>query len=67
MLDRFDTSRFRVRIGGQLPNWSTEGYVEGKEAKRIDRFAQFALVGGHRRRRAIRAWISPARTCSAAA
>jgi 3-oxoacyl-[acyl-carrier-protein] synthase II len=44
-LNRFDTSRFRVRIGGQLLNWSTEGYLEPKEARRIDRFAQFALVG----------------------
>jgi 3-oxoacyl-[acyl-carrier-protein] synthase II len=44
-LDRFDTSRYRVKIGGQLANWSTQGYIEPKEAKRIDRFAQFALVG----------------------
>jgi 3-oxoacyl-[acyl-carrier-protein] synthase II len=45
-LTRFDTSRFRVKIGGQVAEWSTEGYIEAKEAKRIDRFAQFALVAG---------------------
>ena len=45
-LTRFDTTRFRVKIGGQIANWSTEGYIEGKDAKRIDRFAQFALVSG---------------------
>jgi 3-oxoacyl-[acyl-carrier-protein] synthase II len=45
VLTRFDTSRFRVKIGGEIAGWSTEGYVEGKEARRLDRFAQFALVG----------------------
>ena len=45
-ITRFDTSRFRVKIGGEVANWSTEGYVEPKEAKRLDRFCQFALVAG---------------------
>lgn len=43
-IERFDTSRFRVRFGGEVRNWSTEGYVHPKEAKRLDRFTQFALV-----------------------
>ena len=45
-ISRFDTSRFRVKIGGEVTNWSTDGYVEPKEAKRLDRFCQFALVAG---------------------
>lgn len=44
-IQRFDCSRFRVRIGGEVQGWSTEGYVEHKEAKRLDRYAQFAVVG----------------------
>jgi len=44
MITRFDTTRFRVKFGGQLEDWTTDGYLEGKGAKRIDRFAQFALV-----------------------
>jgi len=41
---QFDMSRFRVRFGGEICDWSLEGYVDGREAKRLDRFTQFALV-----------------------
>ncbi len=44
-IERFDASYFRSRIGGELQGWSTEGYMPSNEAKRLDRFAQFALVG----------------------
>ena len=39
-----DCSNFRVTIGGEIADWSTDGYLLPKDAKRIDRFAQFALV-----------------------
>jgi 3-oxoacyl-[acyl-carrier-protein] synthase II len=42
---RFDTTNFRVRFGGELSHWDTGDYLPLKEAKRIDRFTQFALVG----------------------
>ncbi len=44
VLRRFDATRFRVKIGGEIGDWSTDGYIARKEAKRIDPFAQFALV-----------------------
>jgi 3-oxoacyl-[acyl-carrier-protein] synthase II len=44
LLQAFDTSQHKVKFGGDIHNWSTEGYVERKEDKRIDRFTQFALV-----------------------
>jgi 3-oxoacyl-[acyl-carrier-protein] synthase II len=40
----FDTTGFKVRFGGEVWNWNTDGYLNSKEAKRIDRFAQFALI-----------------------
>ena len=43
-LECFDTSDYKVHFGGEVRNWSTDGYVEAKDAKRIDRFTQFALV-----------------------
>lgn len=42
----FDTREFKVHFGGDIADWSTDGYLPPKEAKRVDRFAQFALVAG---------------------
>ncbi len=43
-LQRFDTSQFRSRFGGEVSDWSTDGYLPPKEAKRLDRFTQLAIV-----------------------
>ncbi len=45
-LERLDVSNYRVRIGGEVRNWSVEGYIESKDVKRFDRFVQFANVAG---------------------
>ncbi|MGD0654222.1 MAG: beta-ketoacyl-ACP synthase II [Thermoguttaceae bacterium] len=45
-ITRFDTSRFRSRIGGEIINFSTDGYIEPKEVKKFDRFVQYAHVSG---------------------
>ncbi len=42
----FDTSRFKVRFGGDVYDWDPSGYLSAKDAKRLDRFTQFALVAG---------------------
>jgi 3-oxoacyl-[acyl-carrier-protein] synthase II len=41
----FDTTDFKVKFGGEVRNWSPDAYFNSKEAKRIDRFTQFAMVG----------------------
>jgi len=41
----FDVSAYRVRFGGEVPNFSIDGHLPPKENKRLDRFTQFALVG----------------------
>ncbi len=46
LITRFDASRFRSRIGGEITNFSTEGYIEPKEVKKFDRFVQYAYVSG---------------------
>ncbi len=45
-LERLDVSNYRVRIGGEVRNWSVEGYIKSKNVKRFDRFVQFASVAG---------------------
>jgi 3-oxoacyl-[acyl-carrier-protein] synthase II len=45
-LRAFDTTEHKVRFGGDIYDWSVEGYVDRKEEKRLDRFTQFALVAG---------------------
>ena len=43
-LKTFDTTNFKVGFGGEISDWSTDGYLPPKEAKRLDRFTQFAVV-----------------------
>ncbi|WP_460182366.1 beta-ketoacyl-ACP synthase II [Thermopirellula anaerolimosa] len=43
-IEGFDVSIFRVRFGGEIRNWNPVEYLDSKEQKRIDRFAQYALV-----------------------
>lgn len=40
----FDTSQYDVYIGGEIPNFDATKYLDRKLAKRLDRYAQFAMV-----------------------
>ena len=42
----FDASEFPVRFGGQVPEFDVSGYLNPKEARRMDGFIQFGLVTG---------------------
>jgi len=42
----FDATGYRSRIGGEVVDWSFDGYIAPKDAKRMDRFVQFGLVAG---------------------
>jgi 3-oxoacyl-[acyl-carrier-protein] synthase II len=44
LIEQFDTSAFKVRFGGEVKNFRAEDYVDARTARRLDRFAQFALV-----------------------
>jgi 3-oxoacyl-[acyl-carrier-protein] synthase II len=41
-----DTSRHKIKFGGDVQNWNPEKYIDKYELKRIDRFVQFAMVAG---------------------
>src|SRR4051794_15327296 len=42
----FDTTGHKVHFGGDVYDWSPGDYMSLKDAKRIDRFTQFAMVAG---------------------
>ncbi len=43
-LEGFDTEAYPVKIGGQVKDFDPDKYIDPRESKRIDRFAQFALA-----------------------
>jgi 3-oxoacyl-[acyl-carrier-protein] synthase II len=44
LIEQFDTKDFRVHFGGEVKNFHPEDVIEPKTVRRLDRFAQFALV-----------------------
>lgn len=46
-ITRFDASGFDVRFGCEVKDFSTEGVIDRKDAKRMDRFVQFAVMASH--------------------
>ncbi len=44
-IDRFDASAYDTQIGAQVRDFDPHDYLERKEAKRMDRFTQFAVAG----------------------
>lgn len=43
-ISRFDASHFRVRFACELKNFDVEKFIPRKDARRLDPFAQYALV-----------------------
>src|SRR5579871_7014852 len=44
-IEQFDTTAFKVHFGGEVKNFSLpESVCDAKTARRLDRFAQFALM-----------------------
>jgi len=46
-ITRFDTTAFETKFACEVKNFSFEGILDRKEAKRMDRFVQFAVVASH--------------------
>ncbi|XP_068659157.1 3-oxoacyl-[acyl-carrier-protein] synthase I, chloroplastic-like [Aristolochia californica] len=47
-IDRFDASTFSVRFGGQIHGFSSQGYIDGKNDRRLDDCWRYCLVAGKR-------------------
>lgn len=44
MITLFDTSKFKTKFACEVKNFNAEDYMDRKEARKMDRFAQFAFV-----------------------
>lgn len=40
----FDKSEYKVHLAGEVKNFNPEDYIDKKEAKRMDRYTQFAMA-----------------------
>lgn len=43
-ITRIDNSDYNVHVAGELKNFNIENYMDKKEARRMDRFTQYAMV-----------------------
>lgn len=43
-ITRFDTSEFNSKIGAEVKDFEASDYIDKKEARRMDRFSQFAVA-----------------------
>jgi len=46
-ITRFDTAGLETRFACEVKGFTTEGIVDRKDAKRMDRFVQYAVVASH--------------------
>jgi 3-oxoacyl-[acyl-carrier-protein] synthase II len=44
MITLFDTTKFKTKFACEVKNFNPENFMDRKEARKLDRFAQFALV-----------------------
>src|SRR5262245_27453296 len=43
-IEEINTTEFKVKFGGEIKNWTPEKFFDSKACRRMDRFAQFAMV-----------------------
>ncbi|HIW12521.1 MAG TPA: beta-ketoacyl-ACP synthase II [Candidatus Salinicoccus stercoripullorum] len=43
-ITRFDNSDYNIHVAGELKDFNVEDYMDKKEARRMDRFTQYAMV-----------------------
>lgn len=46
LIDRFDVSKFPTRFAGQIRGFSANGYIDGKNDRRLDDSLRYCLVSG---------------------
>lgn len=44
LITRFDTTKFKTKFACEVKNYDPQNYFDRKEARKMDRYAQFALI-----------------------
>ena len=44
LITRFDTTDFKVKLAAEVKGYNPEDYFDRREAKRLDRFSQYAMI-----------------------
>ncbi len=47
LIDRFDTTDFTCKIGGQVKDFNPDLFIDKKEQKKMDVFIQYAMAAAH--------------------
>lgn len=45
-IDRFDASKFPTRFAGQIRGFTSDGYIDGKNDRRLDDCLRYCIVSG---------------------
>ncbi len=45
-ITKFDISNFSTKIAGEVKNFTSSGFIEDKDARRMDTFVRFGMVAG---------------------
>ena len=43
----FDASEYKTQIAGEVKNFNVEDFIDKKEARKMDRYTQFAVVASY--------------------
>ncbi len=43
-ITQFDTTNFKVKLAAEVKNYNPEDYFDRREAKRLDKFSQYAMI-----------------------
>ncbi|CAN1329450.1 3-oxoacyl-[acyl-carrier-protein] synthase I, chloroplastic [Linum perenne] len=46
LIDRFDASKFPTRFAGQIRGFNAQGYIDGKNDRRLDDCLRYSIVAG---------------------
>jgi 3-oxoacyl-[acyl-carrier-protein] synthase II len=47
LITNFDTEKFKTKFACEVKDYKQEDYFDRKEARKLDRYAQFALIAAH--------------------